>query len=70
MILASSNLKQIYNCPYMLLYMSKEQDVKFVQVESFVKLHKGLARGIRVRDPTLRSDSMVLSQVPWSGVLS
>ena len=57
----------------MLLYISKEQGVKFVQVESlkvFVKLHKGLARGFRVRDPTLRSDSMVLSQVPWSGVLS
>lgn len=70
MILASSNLKQIYNRPYMLLYISKEQGAKFVQVESFVKRHKGLARESRVRDPTLRSDSMVLSQVPWSGVLS
>ena len=29
-ILASSSLKQIYNCPYMLLYIVKEQRVNFV----------------------------------------
>ena len=47
---ASSRLKQIYKCPYMLLYISKEHGV------SFVKFHQGLARSSRVRGPSLRSE--------------